>query len=109
MLFNINGVIFNKAEKVKLTDVCENREVRFLKSKSIPGIRSFYQFNDFILWHFDSFYWIGMTEENNFVEKDVKIKFMHPHDFTQLYFPTTADDCCIPVTTYYFPMKRRPP
>ena len=50
--------------------------------------------NDFILCHFDSFYWIGMAEEINFVEKDIKVKFMHPQQsFIQLHFLSTADDC----------------
>ena len=47
-----------------------------------------------------------MVEEINFVEKDVKVKFMHPHSpFTQLHFPNTADDYWVHVNNILFSIK----
>ena len=139
-LNNIKGIIFHKIEKERMIEVRIKLKARFQLSKTIPGTRSFHQFNpesidtvsfkrtsedlnvsgsfsftshgtdindinidtlkvsDFILCTYDSFQWIGMIGEINNTEKDVMVKFMHPHGpFNQLFWPSRADECWVPI------------
>ena len=51
--------------------------------------------------HYDAQPWIGVVEKNDSVNKDVKIKFLHPHLFIKLFhWPPRDDICLVPETKH---------
>ena len=51
----------------------------------------------FVSCKYDSFWWIGIIEEIDIGQKDVKVKFMHPHGPSMKFsWPSHDDICWIP-------------
>ena len=55
--------------------------------------------NDYIACRYDEQWWIGLIEEVNKEEEDVKISFLHPPGpAASFIWPARKDACFIPIT-----------
>ena len=53
---------------------------------------------EFVSAVYDGFWWIGIVELIDYEQKDIKVKFMHPHGpTTHFYWPSRDDICFVPV------------
>ena len=48
---------------------------------------------------YDQFWWIGLVDDMDEANKDVKVKFLHPHDPAKSFcWPNHEDICWVPFT-----------
>lgn len=53
---------------------------------------------DFVACKYDEFWWVGMVEKVDIHNKDIQIKFMHPHGPSKRFsWPSRDDLCWVPV------------
>ena len=54
--------------------------------------------SDFIVCLYDGHYWVGLIDEVDNENDDVKVKFMHPHFPSRSYcWPSREDKCFVPI------------
>ena len=55
--------------------------------------------NEYVACRYDEKWWIGVVEEVNEVEQDVKINFLHPPGPARSFrWPSRPDVCWVPIT-----------
>ena len=53
--------------------------------------------SDFIVCLYDGHYWVGLVDDVDYENDDVKVKFMHPHFPSRSYYwPSREDKCFVP-------------
>ena len=64
------------------------------------------QLMQFVCCSYDGFWWIGMVEEIDSEQNDLKMNFMHPHGPAKnFYWPSREDSCWVPYDKVLNPIE----
>ena len=78
----------------KRTSIDEEYALKFGFASEVEQIHTSFSLNCFTISLYDKEYWIGLVEEIDSAQKDIKVKFMHPKCPAKSYFWPIRDDVC---------------
>ena len=78
----------------KRKSIDEKYALKFDFALEVEQICTSFSLNSFTICLYDKEYWIGLVEEIDSAQKDIKVKFMHPKCPARSYFWPMRDNVC---------------